>query len=300
MGIGIIGAGSIGMLIGSYIAGAGLDVTLLVRKESQRTQLNTKGIWRMRDNQKEVVTQIHATTQYIDVAQVNLLIIAVKYKDLAEVLARLKEERIKVPVLFIQNGIGHLNDVCEKEFPNAAFATVEHGALKTSDYIVKHNGVGAITIGVPHGDDEAFKLMNRTQQQDFPIRWHEDAAYVLLRKTLINCLINPLTTILNVSNGMLLENPNSYQLMRNLYEELMYVFPQMRANLPFEAIENVCRQTAKNDSSMLMDYRYGRPMEIDTIVSAVIQRAERKGEKLPLLQTYEQLLRVLDRKATEE
>lgn len=300
MDVGIIGAGSIGMLFGSHIAASGLSVTMLVRQKAQQEALNAYGICRVNENGSKIATPIRATTDYINIAQAKVIIIAVKYKDLAAVLTALREHDIKAPLLFIQNGIGHLQDVGEDDFPNVAFATVEHGALKQSEYIVKHNGVGATTIGIGHGSREKFECLHKANKQAFPIDWHEDVEHILLRKAFINCLINPLTTILSISNGLLVENPNSHQLMSNLYDELMTVFPEMRSALPLEAVEGVCKNTSENTSSMLADYQSGRPMEIETIVSAVIHRAEEKGKALPLLKTYEQLLIVLDRKARVE
>lgn len=296
MDVGIIGAGSIGMLIGSYFAESGLEVTMLVRREEQQEKLKDKGIHRISDDGSKVVVPVRATTAYKEMAQATLIIIAVKYKDLANVLEELKRENIQVPILFIQNGIGHLASVSEDIFPTVAFATVEHGALKQNDYIVNHNGVGNITIGVAFGERRAFRLLEEIELNQFPIQWHTNVAHLLLRKTFINCLINPLTTILGIQNGALLTNPHSYQLMKNLYEELMNVFPVMKKELPFTAVEHVCKRTALNSSSMLTDYRQGRPMEIETIVSAVIQRAAAKGEFLPLLQTFEHLLLAMERK----
>lgn len=300
MDVGIIGAGSIGMLVGSYIAESGISVTMLVRNELQQATLNQNGICRVHEDHTKTITSVHATTEYSELSKVNLLIIAVKYKDLSTVLKRLREEKIQVPILFIQNGIGHLYDVLEQDFPHAAFATVEHGALKEEAHIVRHNGVGQVTIGVAFGEISSFQLLEQAHQEQFPICWHENPEDILLRKTLINCLINPLTTILNVPNGHLVEDIHSHQLMSSLYGELLKAFPDMRDRLSFEAVENVCRKTAKNYSSMLTDYRLGRPMEIDTIVSAVIDRAKENGQSLPLLKTYEQLLFVLDKKAKEE
>lgn len=297
MDVGIIGAGSIGMLIGSYIAESGLTVRMLVRGERQREQLMEKGLCRINGDGTKLLTAVQATTAYTAMTQVKLLIIAVKYKDLADVLARLKSEDCKVPILFVQNGIGHLDAIREIDFPNVAFSTVEHGALKQSNTIVKHNGVGNITIAVAFGQKDVFQLLEKSDRQQFPIRWEEDAAHILLRKALMNCLINPLTTILHVPNGELVKNIHSHLLMKSLYEELIEVFPEIERELSFEMVEGVCLKTAQNHSSMLTDYQNGRPMEIDTIVSAVIAKAALRGKSLPLLQTYERLLLVLDEKA---
>lgn len=297
MTVGIIGAGSIGMLIGSYLAEAGVNVTLLVRNEAQRKRLNAEGICRVNEDGSETKTVVTATMDFEDIATVDLLIVAVKYRDVVVILQKLKDLKVHAPLLFIQNGLAHLSVVQEQDFPYVAFATVEHGALKKDDCTVLHNGVGKITIGERFGDPLKFDILERVYTEQFPVIRHRDASYILLRKVLINCLINPLTTILNVPNGQLVENPDAHKLMGALYVELIGAFPEMEEGLSFEAVELICQQTARNHSSMLTDYNAGRLMEIDTIVSAVIQKAESREKSLPLLQTYEHILLVLDGKA---
>lgn len=297
MAVGIIGAGSIGMLIGSYLAEAGLNVTMVPRGPVQRDCLNAKGIIRIHEDGTETSVKVSATNDYGELHATELIIIAVKYKDLAQVLTEIKEENIDIPLLFIQNGLAHLDDLTEKEFSHIAFATVEHGAMKKNDYTVIHNGIGRMMIGARFGNADKFDIMERADGPAFPILRHHDAAYILLRKVLINCLINPLTTILAVPNGQLIADKHAARLMEDLYEELIIVFPEMAESLPFSTVVTVCERTARNRSSMLSDYEAGRPMEIQTIVSAVIEKAQRNEKKLPLLQTYENILRVLDRKA---
>lgn len=297
MKVGIIGAGSIGLLIGSYLAEANIAVTMLVRDVEQQKQLENKGIWRINEDQIKVKTAVAATVDYQRITAMDLLVIAVKYQDLAEVLQKLKNENIQTPLLFIQNGLAHLSDIEESDFPHIAFATVEHGALKKGSHTVSHNGVGKITIGEGFGDASKFDIIEKASSEVFPISRHVDASYILLRKVLINCLVNPLTTILQVPNGELVNDSTARQLMKKLYQELMEAFPEMKVELPFEAVENICRHTARNHSSMLADYYAGRPMEIKTIVSAIIAKAQQKEKQLPLLQTYENILIVLDRKA---
>lgn len=298
MEIGIIGAGSIGMLIGSYVSEAGIGVRMLVRNETQKMTLNTQGIGRIGIDGAKVTTDVLATTLYEELASVKLIIIAVKYKDLASVLRKLKEVNTKKPLLFIQNGLAHLGDVKEEYFPHIAFATVEHGALKKDANTVMHNGVGSLTIGERFGDARKFDIMEQASCEQFPVIRSSDAAFILLRKALINCLINPLTTILGLKNGELLINSHAHQLMRALYDELMSVFPEMAETLSFSAVESICQRTAANQSSMLADYRAGRMMEIAPIVSAVLNKAKKRGGSLPLLDMYENILFVLDGKAS--
>ncbi|AOV08354.1 ketopantoate reductase family protein [Sporosarcina ureilytica] len=294
MDIAVVGAGSIGMLMGSYLSESGLDVTMIVRCDEQKERINNEGICRINEDGTESVVAVKAVTGLMEAATAKLVLIAVKYSDLKAVLNELREKEIKTPLLFIQNGIGHFNLVEESESPHVAFATVEHGAFKSDHRTVKHNGVGKVTIGEGFGDKSKFNMIEQADNDRFPVIRHANGEQILLRKVLINCLINPLTTILGITNGELLTNPYGHQLMKELYDELIKAFPEMRKELPFSAVESVCRNTARNHSSMLTDRLARRPMEIETIVSATIQKAQLTQRDLPLLKTYESILFAFD------
>ena len=79
-------------------------------------------------------------------------------------------------------------------------------------------------------------------------------------------------------------------LFNALYEELMDAFPEMQPILPYEDVADICRKTAQNRSSMLTDRLAGRPMEIETIVTAVIRKANGRNKLLPFLTIIEQML----------
>lgn len=296
MGIVIVGAGSVGLLLGSYLAESGIDVTMFVRREEQRKIIEQEGIRRLNEDGTESVFQVGVTTDIEKLIGSRLLIIAVKYAHLHGILERLVQVGVKSPLLFIQNGIGHLTAAKETDFPHIAFATVEHGTLKVDDRTVQHNGVGALTIGARFGDAEKFDIIEKADTKRFPVVRHVDAEHILMRKVIINCMINPLTAILNVKNGELLTNDSCYTLFKRLYEELMVAFPEMVSVLSLESVEAVCRHTANNKSSMLSDRLARRPMEIETIVTAVIKEAQAVNQKVPLLTIFEKMLYAINGK----
>lgn len=296
MGIVIAGAGSVGLLLGSFLSEAGKDVTMLVRREEQARLIVEKGIERVNEDGTKSIVHVNATSDIGEIPINYLWILAVKFSDLRSLLAQLKEAEIKGPVLFVQNGIGHLALANAMDLPHIAFATIEHGALRIDDRTVNHNGVGMLTIGEGRGDAAFFDQIEEARSDRFPIKRHADGEHVLMRKVMINCLINPLTAILQVKNGDLLTNQYCNQLFEKLYEELMDAFPKMRSSLPVEAVQDVCKNTARNHSSMLMDLRSGRKMEIETIVTAVITKARKENNKLPLLSTFEKMLYALQGK----
>ena len=174
------------------------------------------------------------------------------------------------------------------DLPYVAFATVEHGARRVDDRTVSHNGIGKLVYAVFRGEEGSYEFLKRAHTDSFPVAHHADAEQILMRKVLINCMINPLTAILEVENGDLLTNDYCLKLFKTLYAELLTAFPEMEPVLPYEAVADVCRKTACNQSSMLVDRLAGRPMEIETIVSAVIAKKQNGRSKvLPLLTTFE-------------
>lgn len=273
-----------------------MNVTFYVRREEQAELLHVEGVCRINQDGSEGVFYANATTKIEDTSLEALWIAAVKYAGLRELLSDMKKVHETHPVLFVQNGIGHIELVHGTTLLDIAFATVEHGAQRIDDRTVKHNGVGMITIAAARGDGRLFERIGQANSKSFPITFHSDSEQILMRKVLINCMINPLTAILGIKNGDLLTDEYCLLLFNCLYDELTAAFPEIRSSLPYEAVEDVCRRTACNQSSMLADRLAGRPMEIETIVSAIIRKANGREKSLPLLTTLETMLYALDGK----
>ncbi|MDW0115827.1 2-dehydropantoate 2-reductase [Sporosarcina thermotolerans] len=290
----IAGAGSIGLLMGSYFAEAGWKVSFYTRREEQASIIRKEGIKRIDAEGTECIFQVNAETEIEKLPKSAPWIVAVKYSGVASIISILEERKMDNAVMFIQNGLGHFNLVEESELPTVFFATVEHGAGRLNDRTVSHNGIGFIRIAPFRGDENVFDPLRFVNTSAFPIEFVEDARGIVLRKVLINCMINPLTAILQLRNGELLERKHAKILFDELFLEISNAFPEMQESLPKDAIEEVCRKTALNQSSMLKDRLNGNSMEIETIVTAVIKMAEKKGTPLPILKTLEKILFVLD------
>ncbi|MGN7386910.1 2-dehydropantoate 2-reductase [Sporosarcina sp. SAFN-015] len=291
----IAGAGSIGLLIGSYLIETGAKVVFYVRREKQAATIREHGIRRINSDGSEVDLNAEAETDIEKLPGNAPWIVATKYGGVASIVDDILERNIKSPVMFVQNGYEHFHFVSETSMPNVFFATVEHGAGRLDDRTVSHNGVGTIKIAPYRGDGTSFDFMKDANSSLFPVAFTNDAQQIVLRKVLINCMINPLTAILQVRNGELVENRYAKTLFDQLFEEINAAFPEMQGDLSKAVVEEVCIRTAKNKSSMLIDRMNGNPMEIETVVSSVIQMGERRGARLGLLQTLEKMLLAIDR-----
>lgn len=286
----IVGAGSIGLLIGSYLAQHKADVTFWVRRKEQADQLR-EGLVRLDETGEETIVSVRTAERSEDLPTDALWIIAVKYDALRGILHSISALPKQPDLLFIQNGIGHLALIENYELGDASFATVEHGAGRIDDRTVRHNGIGPITIAASNEKMlETVKWLEQVDPQRFPIAVQQEAESLLLRKTLINCAINPLTAILQVRNGQLIENASFHELFQKLSRELLDNFPEISTLLSYKDIESVCRKTAGNQSSMLTDRLKGNPMEIETIVTAVLDRIRQKEGQAPLLEMLEMML----------
>ena len=130
------------------------------------------------------------------------------------------------------------------------------------------------------------------------MRVAEDVDALLWGKLAVNAAINPLTALLRVPNGALLESPWAREVMRRAAGEVAAVAAARGIRLPFDdagaQAEQVARQTALNRSSMLQDVLRGAESEIEAINGAVMRAAESAGVDVPANRLLYALVKALD------
>jgi 2-dehydropantoate 2-reductase len=103
-------------------------------------------------------------------------------------------------------------------------------------------------------------------------------------KLAANCAINPLSALLRVPNGRLIEDAAARATLAAVAREVGAVAAALGIRLaddPAAAAEEVARLTAHNRSSMLQDVERGVATEIDVLNGAVVREAERLGVAVP-------------------
>ncbi len=295
LNIGIIGLGSTGLLLSAFLRKQGHTITCYVRREEQKESLNKNGIYLLP----------YQHTSYIkaeDISNIqehDLYIICVKQPQLFAVLDQLEKTLSPhIPILFLQNGMSHI-DRAQTLINPIFIGVLDHGAKRVNDYTVEHTGKGIIRIGSIK--DEYFQLLENMvdclSSDAFPIYVEKDWEQILRHKLIVNAVINPLTAILNVKNGFLVENASTLQLLEQMYEELKSAFPLEMNQFTFEEVKKLCKKTAQNTSSMLADISNQRITEVDTIVGAIIKKASMKGHQLPILKTLYSLVKALEQRS---
>jgi len=285
MEIVVVGAGSVGMLIASFLSEFNDRVTLLPRKKEQAINLQQNGL--LRRNLDGTISKhcIDTRMEFSNLSKDSLVIIAVKYGQLQDIYKSLHKLNPSIPLIFLQNGIAHLEEAKKLPQQSIAFGSCQFGAERENDTTVLHRGQGILKIAVEKGDTQLFSLFSKSPNPIFQVEFVESAEKMLFEKAIFNCLINPLTAILEVTNGKLVEFPQNKFLLERLYKELLEAFPKEMSQFSFSDVENLCQRTATNTSSMLGDIVHSRPTEIETIVGTVLKRAAQMGKSLPMLET---------------
>jgi 2-dehydropantoate 2-reductase len=140
-------------------------------------------------------------------------------------------------------------------------------------------------------------LADALRAAGFIIETVPDPTALLWGKLVINAAINPLTALLGVLNGELLERPSARLLVQSIAREAAAVAEASGILLPYPdpvaAVEAVARRTATNRSSMLQDIQRRAPTEIDAICGAIVQVGEQVGVPTPVNQTLFYLIKAL-------
>lgn len=283
--IGIIGGGSVGLLLAFYLRKCHYDVTIYTRTKQQATLLTNNGVSLLETNTVKATYSVKSIA-LTDIKSLSddFLFIAVKEYHLKNIIPYLLTLKGKVhTMIFLQNGMGHVPylEKLGSKVENILVGIVEHGALKRSSTAVSHTGVGELKIGhYLNRNSQADDVWKHLSKQGFATVVYPNWLSIMEKKLVVNGVINPLTAILNVRNGTLVTNPFYFQLMRKLFEEISLCFHCNEGD--WKRVVEICKQTSENRSSMLKDLDEGRETEIEAITGIILEKGKAMGQPLPL------------------
>ncbi|WP_078413477.1 2-dehydropantoate 2-reductase [Priestia abyssalis] len=278
--IGIIGGGSVGLLFSSYLAEC-FDVTLYTRTEEQAEAVRREGVIRVVGEMKRE-TPVQARTLSEGMANEDLIIVAVKQYHLENILSIFKNEiKDDIPVLFVQNGMGHIHKIEKSAHKHVFLGIVEHGALKTSLNEIHHTGAGVTNIACYRGNSSSINRLFEKPIESFPFMQQNDWYEMLINKLIVNSCINPLTALYRVTNGQLIHNPFYHENLKIVFSEIIKALRITDGSAYWAKVIHICRQTTLNRSSMLRDIEEGRETEVDAILGYVLQEAETSLTAMP-------------------
>lgn len=274
MNIAVIGGGSIGLLVSNYLAKQH-DVSLYVRRVEQQERINDHQIHLYKQSTPIRMTDVPAFLIEQLSNTYDCFIICVKQPHIADVLAAFQHSSITAPLLFFQNGMGHI-ELIQSLSQRVYVGVINHGAHRIADNQVDHLGEGSIKLASITGDPyELEQLQAALHQRAFPIEKVDDWEPLVKGKVLVNAVINPLTAMFDVPNGKVMTNKYIAFLAKKLCEETAAAL-QLPFNRSWENVVQTAYATKNNVSSMRADIQTKRPTELEAITGYVLKKANQE------------------------
>lgn len=210
--------------------------------------------------------------------------------------------------LTAQNGLGNVEALAAQAgVERAMLGVTTEGATLLGPGRVRSGGRGTTSVGFPRlartagprhptarTADEVSALFNAAGLTSVVSEDVEAEAWI---KVIANAAINPLTALLRLPNGGLLESEETRQLMGEIVAEAAAVATAHGVELPddpYARAARVAQGTAANHSSMLQDVLRGRRTEIDAINGMIVERGRAAGIPVPVNAALTHLVRALE------
>jgi 2-dehydropantoate 2-reductase len=288
MRVTVIGPGAVGLLWAGRLAQAGAQVALLDHRPERAQRLNDEGIF-LEDGKGHVNYRMPASALPQVLVETDLALVCVKAYQTGEVAQVLGQHlNPQGRALTLQNGVGNVEALVTALGPERVLGGItSEGATLVKEGHVRHAGEGQTHLGPAEGPLDAFtnEVAALLNNAGFATQAVEGCQNLIWTKLVINVGINPLTAILNLPNGRLLELDHAALMMERVVNEAVAV--GMKLGIRFihndmlDAVRQVAHRTAKNISSMLQDVRNKRRTEVQFINGAVLDKGRELGLACP-------------------
>ncbi|KAJ5100384.1 2-dehydropantoate 2-reductase family protein [Penicillium angulare] len=315
----VLGLGSIGSFIAQCLRSIPdpPPVTLLIHRESLFNELSANN-WKLglrvgegaelkESSGFNTERTYSPSSSSSSISKIRYLVITVKASATVAALKPLKDRIDRDTTIYLfQNGLGQVDDLNEHLFsdpstrPTYMCGILRHGVyLKSATEAVLSGSTGSASIGLTGSSQEILEPSDRRFVVDALLRapmlncdelTRSELLEIQLLKLATNCLINPLTALLDVTNGEILNNTGLMPLQKQILNEISEVFQNLpelelpigaRPKFTVESLEaafqDTVEKTAYNSSSMREDILKGRAVEIDFINGWIIRKGRDLG-----------------------
>ena len=298
MNYAIVGTGAIGGFYGSKLAHSGREVHFLMHSDYQFVKEH--GMQVDSCDGSFHLDHVNVYQHTADMPKCDVVIVGLKTTNnhlLPQLLTPLLHQ--DTVVVLIQNGIGVEADV-QQMFPDvqlvAGLAFI--CSAKTEPGRVNHQCYGSINLANYSCRDEAVFAAILNDFVDAGIQAgsvpYDEARW---KKAVWNMPFNGMTVALNTQTDLLLKNPATRQLIRDLMGEVVGAARhQGITGLDESFIEKMIDMTdhmTPYSPSMKLDFDFHREMEIHYLYSRPIQIAREAGYPMPKLEMLEAELKFL-------
>jgi len=292
----IVGTGALASLFASRLA-PHTPLTMFGSWREAIEAINTKGLI-LEDDSGSRAFCVKATNDVRECVGTELALVLVKSYQTEKVAKEIKKFLSpKGVALTLQNGLGNYEALAsELGEERVAQGVAMQGANMIGAGRVRDGGKGSIHV-VEH--PRLTKWVDVLRNANIEV--HESPIInlqsLIWNKLLINVPINPLTGILRLTNGELLNNEEALQIADQAVSECLAVMTAKGITLPRHSPHNRYREvlfnTSANRSSMFQDILRGAQTEIESINGAVVREGKKSGVPTPINETLYRLVKAL-------
>ena len=280
--IAIAGAGAMGGRIGTHIANAGYDVTLIDYWEDHVQQINNNGL--------EIQTETETYTVDIkakhpeDVSEhfdlVIILTKAMESERMINDLLNVDAIQDDTAILTMMNGLGHderFSKIVPMKQVFLAVTMWTAGLRGPGQLLLEGTGTIELQRADGHADDRTEKINNIFNYAQLNSKISDNVFHSIWSKATLNSVLNPLCTILDKTINEFAQYTNARKMITPIIEEIVEVAKQKGVSLSVdelvEKIENAYPIEAQglHYPSMHQDLYKGRLTEVDYLNGQIVE-----------------------------
>ena len=302
MNILVYGLGAIGTTFATFLKESGNTVYGKTNKLNFPLNLYVEGIW---GEHKAKLDGVFTDINELKDKNLDLIIVAVKSYDTETAIKDIKKVISEnTIVLLAQNGYGNYEiatSILGKD--RVLLSRVIFGAkvLEIGKVEITVNADDVI-IGNPDNAvsfEKIQNVINVISKTPIPVSYSPDVYKILWDKILYNSALNPLGAILECSYGDLAENPETRDIMNNIFKEIFIVAKANNIKLRWNSVDDYIKHfytklippTREHYPSMYYDIKTGKRTEIDALNGAILKLAKKVNISVPYNETIVKLLK---------
>jgi 2-dehydropantoate 2-reductase len=315
----IVGAGAIGAFVGALLARAGEEVTLIARGAHLRA-IRQRGV-RVTGALGEFEVRVSATDDPAEVGPVDVVLLTLKAHSLTEMAPRIAPLLdAETTVVSAQNGLPWWYFFRHGgEWEGTPLESVDPGGVIAAQLdaarvigcviycstIITEPGVIEFIEGTrfPIGElDGAKSERCRRISEAFtraglkcPVR--SNIRHDIWVKLMGNLVFNPVSALTRATIIEIAQFPETREVAVQMMAEIEAITRKLEIDLGISTEQRLsgAEKVGYHKTSMLQDVEAGRPMELESVVGAVVELGDKLGVRMPYTKTVCACAKLLDR-----
>ena len=301
MKIAIAGPGGVGGYYGGLLARGGMDVTFLGRGKHLEA-LVSKGL-QVNSYLGDFNITVKATDNPVQIGVCDLILFCVKSfqtEDMAQFISPMIGS--ETTIISLQNGVDNeeiIGKIVGEEKVMAGIAFIGSRIEEPGQII--HSTAGNMTIGELCGgsSERGEKICKVLTSCNIDVKLSEDIKKTMWRKMVWNCGFNAITALTGCTVGDILSDSSTKEIVQKAMEEVILVARKLDISLSRDLPEKTIAHTEQQGeikTSMFMDMKNGRRMEIETLNGVVSKKGKELNLSTPINNALSAMVRIINKK----